>query len=136
MANDIQVTPLVMRQHVMVAELEDASYGFRWWTEPMPQRKLNEYLSKEHVREGNYLSDYWKFLRVHKSTSPLSPLTSSGNWKFLRVHKSTPITTRIFRNSYAFLITCVRLLRVFHLSFPLLFIHKATAKYPAIIPQP
>lgn len=56
-ATAVKVTPLIFRQHVMVAELE-TDYGFRVWTEPMTQRKLDEFLATQRLGEESWLSDY------------------------------------------------------------------------------
>lgn len=50
------VTPLVMRQHQMIVEVEDGQYGARWWSDVMPAREVRAFTAK--VRKGgSFISD-------------------------------------------------------------------------------
>lgn len=54
-ANGVKVTPLVMRQHRMLVEVE-SSMGGRWWSDVMPEREVRAFISEVQNR-GDYISD-------------------------------------------------------------------------------
>lgn len=55
-ANGVKVTPLVMRQHRMVVEVEDRDGWGRHWSGEMPEREVRAYISQVQER-GDFISD-------------------------------------------------------------------------------
>lgn len=53
----VTATPLSVRPHVMVAQIE-AESGYRYWSESMSNMELSMWVSKELAVAGNGLSDY------------------------------------------------------------------------------
>lgn len=53
----VTATPKSIRPHVLVAELQDAESGYRYWSDPMQgSLKVNQFL-KEQKDLGQELSD-------------------------------------------------------------------------------
>lgn len=50
------VTPLVMRQHKMIVEVEDGQMGGRWWSDVMPAREVRAFTAQMR-KSGNFISD-------------------------------------------------------------------------------
>lgn len=53
----VTATPLSVRPHVLVAEIQ-AESGFRYWSEPMNNLELSLWVSSELAVRGRELSDY------------------------------------------------------------------------------